>query len=130
MEMNNQVKTKKCEICGRELPISEFSKSYKNRCRECVAKQTREKRTDAKCNDAGCTLLINPNTFDMKVWNIQTNFKDDDYNQWIKSIKPILSKIYDIADGKIEPSELYIFGDIINMLDCMEIKCKKGGRNG
>ena len=32
---------KKCEICGRELPVSDFSKSYKNRCRECVAKLTK-----------------------------------------------------------------------------------------
>lgn len=38
------METKKCEICGRELPISEFSKSYKHRCRECVAKMIREKR--------------------------------------------------------------------------------------
>lgn len=38
--------TKKCEICGRELPVSDFSKSYKNRCRECVARLTREKRNN------------------------------------------------------------------------------------
>lgn len=43
MEMN-----KKCEICGRLLPESEFSKSYRNRCRECVAKQTKEKRAKSK----------------------------------------------------------------------------------
>lgn len=60
--------TKKCEICGRELPISEFSKSYKNRCRECVAKLTREKRAADKHSDAGCELIINPQTFDEKVW--------------------------------------------------------------
>ncbi len=39
MEIN-----KKCEVCGRLLPEYAFSKSYKNRCKECVAKQTREKR--------------------------------------------------------------------------------------
>lgn len=39
MEIN-----KKCEVCGRLLPESAFSKSYKHRCRDCVAKQTREKR--------------------------------------------------------------------------------------
>lgn len=38
MEIN-----KKCEVCGRLLPESEFSKSYRNRCKECVAKQTKEK---------------------------------------------------------------------------------------
>ena len=39
---------KKCEVCGRLLPESEFSKSYRNRCKECVAKQTKEKRDQAK----------------------------------------------------------------------------------
>ena len=35
---------KHCEICGRDLPESEFSKSYKNRCKKCVAEQTRNNR--------------------------------------------------------------------------------------
>ena len=43
MEIN-----KKCEVCGRLLPESEFSKSYRNRCKECVAKQTKEKRDQVK----------------------------------------------------------------------------------
>lgn len=42
------METKKCEICGRELPVSDFSKSYKNRCRECVAAHTREVRHKEK----------------------------------------------------------------------------------
>lgn len=35
---------KTCEVCGQLLPQSAFSKSYKGRCKECVAKLTREKR--------------------------------------------------------------------------------------
>lgn len=35
---------KTCEICGRTLSLSAFSKSYKGRCKECVAKLTRDKR--------------------------------------------------------------------------------------
>lgn len=35
---------KVCESCGRKLPESMFSKSYKNRCKECVAEQTRQRR--------------------------------------------------------------------------------------
>lgn len=38
------METKTCEICGRTLPLSAFSKSYKGRCKECVARQTKEKR--------------------------------------------------------------------------------------
>ena len=40
METRNQKQTKKCEICGRELPISDFSKSYRNRCKVCVAESS------------------------------------------------------------------------------------------
>lgn len=37
--------TKKCEICGKIKSVNEFSKSYKHRCKECVAEQTRLART-------------------------------------------------------------------------------------
>lgn len=35
---------KKCEICGKILPQEDFSKSYKNRCKACVAEFARDKR--------------------------------------------------------------------------------------
>lgn len=38
------METKTCEICGQTLPLSVFSKFYKGRCKDCVAKLTREKR--------------------------------------------------------------------------------------
>lgn len=38
------MRTKTCEICGKTLPLSAFSKSYKGRCKECVARLTKEKR--------------------------------------------------------------------------------------
>lgn len=37
-------KTKKCEICGERKPIADFSKSYKNRCKACVAAEARMHR--------------------------------------------------------------------------------------
>ena len=40
--------TRKCEICGCEKPISEFSKSYKHRCKACQAKVMRNKRKEKK----------------------------------------------------------------------------------
>lgn len=39
---------KKCEICGEMKPQEDFSKSYKHRCKECVAEQTRNNRQLAK----------------------------------------------------------------------------------
>lgn len=38
------METKRCETCGKTLPVSDFSKSYKNRCKQCVAEITKEKR--------------------------------------------------------------------------------------
>lgn len=42
--MTENQKMKECEICGRTFPQSYFSKSYKNRCKECVAAQARSER--------------------------------------------------------------------------------------
>lgn len=47
--MNNMEENsiaKKCEICGEIKPIDAFSKSYKNRCKDCVAKMTRLARKE------------------------------------------------------------------------------------
>ena len=38
----------KCEIYGCEKPISEFSKSYKHRCKACQAEVMRNKRKEIK----------------------------------------------------------------------------------
>ena len=35
---------KKCEICGQMKPQNEFSKSYKHRCKACVAEAARNNR--------------------------------------------------------------------------------------
>jgi hypothetical protein len=37
-----------CESCGKTKPINEFSKSYKHRCKECVAESEKEKRNFRK----------------------------------------------------------------------------------
>lgn len=39
---------RKCEICGKPTAEADFSKSYKNRCRACVAELTRERRAEQK----------------------------------------------------------------------------------
>lgn len=118
--------TKKCDVCGRELPISEFSKSYRNRCKECVAKLTREKRAADKNSDAGCELIINPHTFDEKIWQTDTTFKAEEYRNWVKSAVAVLQNIYDDIDGLVDDEKLYILGDIINMLDSADVKIKRG----
>lgn len=53
--------TKKCEICGEIKQIVEFSKSYRNRCKQCVAEQTRNTRAlnkAAKDDNLGFTCEV------------------------------------------------------------------------
>ena len=38
------MKDKRCEVCGQLKPVEDFSKSYKNRCKECVASMARIRR--------------------------------------------------------------------------------------
>lgn len=38
----------KCEICGEMVPQQDMSKSYKHRCKKCVARLTRIDRLAAK----------------------------------------------------------------------------------
>lgn len=40
--------TKICAQCGQEKPIEDFSKSYKNLCKACVAENERKKRLETK----------------------------------------------------------------------------------
>lgn len=42
-EKNNQ-ETRKCEVCGEIKPVADFSKSYRNRCKPCVAEMRRNDR--------------------------------------------------------------------------------------
>ena len=42
------MKKTNCEICGCELTDAKRSKSYKNRCKKCVAAETKEKRDQQK----------------------------------------------------------------------------------
>jgi len=36
--------SKRCEVCGQFKPVEDFSKSYKNRCKKCVASMSRMRR--------------------------------------------------------------------------------------
>jgi len=42
------IKEKKCEVCGVVKPLSQFSKSYRNRCKQCVAEAARSNRANTK----------------------------------------------------------------------------------
>ena len=92
-----------------------------------VIKQEIKRHMD-KNNDAGCELIINPENFDDKVWQTKTDFNQDGYKNWVKSAVAVLQNIYDDIDGLIDDAKLYILGDVINLLDCADVKVKNGNK--
>lgn len=60
------METKKCESCGRTLPASDFSKSYRNRCKECVAQLTREKRAAQAINSTLNGVIIHGKVYEVE----------------------------------------------------------------
>ena len=125
--MNTMNNTKKCEICGRNIPLSDFSKSYRNRCRECVAKMTRVKRANAKQDAEKSILTISPEAFDKALWQTETGFDEQAYNNWLKKSVAVMQNTYEKIEGIVEAEELYLLGDVINLLDNITIKVRKGG---
>lgn len=76
---------------------------------------------------ATAKLLIEPDKFDMAVWNTQSDFSTNEYNSWLRTASGTLQRIYDVlADGEIiDSSDLYLLGDVINILDTIKIAKQK-----
>lgn len=49
---------KKCDICGQYKPLGNFSKSYKNRCKACVAEAARNERKQFKELENACAEAL------------------------------------------------------------------------
>ena len=69
-------------------------------------------------------LVIDPKRFDSEVWQSETGFTQKNYNTWLEDASRTLQGIYDVLDGSgdVSPDQLYILGDVINMLNAIEIK--------
>ena len=69
-------------------------------------------------------LTIDPKRFDSEVWQSETGFTQKNYNSWLEGASRTLQGIYDVLDGSddVNPDQLYILGDVINMLNAIEIK--------
>ena len=69
-------------------------------------------------------LTIDPKRFDSEVWQSETEFTQKNYNTWLKGASRTLQDIYDVLDESddVSPDQLYILGDVINMLNAIEIK--------
>jgi hypothetical protein len=68
-------------------------------------------------------LIIDAAAFDMAVWNSETDFTQQSYNLWLNEASDALQRIYDeLEDSEnIDIKDLYILGDVINMLDTTKI---------
>lgn len=63
-----------CEVCGEEKHISDFSKSYKHRCKKCVARQTKEQRSQKKnlaCKEDKQEIETTNNAFENEMQNLR-----------------------------------------------------------
>ena len=67
-------------------------------------------------------IRFNPNEFDQKVWQTDTEFTQKEYKEWFENAVEVLQDIYDDYDGE---ADVYILGDIINLLTNVEIKPTK-----
>ncbi len=104
-----------------------MKQNFIDRVRECFSLITKEKQAGANESKQRISLNIDTESFDEMVWQTETSFNEEEYNDWLKSTIGTLQKIYDDIEGLIEPSELYILGDVINLLDGIDIKVKNGG---
>lgn len=76
---------------------------------------------------ATAKLFIQPEKFDMAVWNTKSGFSTNEYNSWLKTASCALQRIYDTLEENenIESSDLYLLGDVINILDTIKITKQK-----
>lgn len=71
-------------------------------------------------------LTIAPKRFDEAVWQSNTDFNQQSYNSWLQTASTSLQRIYNMLEDNddVNTSDLYILGDVINILDNIEIKIK------
>ena len=104
-------KTKKCEVCGKELPLSDFSKSYKNRCRKCVAEMVRSERKEKnKRNGEDAIHLKVPLSFSVEERDISSDI------DFFKSVSGV-TKVIDWEQRRYEIAKEAMWGLLYNNND-------------
>lgn len=102
--------------------MSDFSNNFNG----VFGKMTRVKRANAKQDAEKSILTISPEAFDKALWQTETGFDEQAYNNWLKESAAVMKKTYEKIDGIVETEELYLLGDVINLLDSITIKVRKG----
>lgn len=104
------METKKCAVCGKEKPLSEMSKSYPTRCKECVAEHTRLVRQRAKNQQEEPLAPAEPEI------------------DWEQRRYEIAKTIYPAVINAMPPKNVEIAGKSAVMFADMLIKELKGGK--
>lgn len=73
------------------------------------------------------TLQIgNRKEFDQQVWQTETDFNNAKYTEWLRNAAETLQRIKNVIEGDayptdITPTDANILGDVINMLESIEV---------
>lgn len=71
-------------------------------------------------------LTIDPKTFDLAVWYTESGFTQRNYNEWVTStVIPVLEQLYEKLDDDIDPSDLNVMRDVINVFRNTQIIVNK-----
>lgn len=57
------METRKCTVCGKEKPLSEMSKSYSTRCKECAIGVVKDEFTKATIVNSTNFLILDKEQF-------------------------------------------------------------------
>lgn len=119
-------KMRKCEICGQPTAEADFSKSYKNRCRSCVAELTRERRAEQKEQASTST-----NRHDAGEAQAATATSPDWEQRRYEIAKEIYTQLLSHPDGDVRH---YVFGHLkdtatecVMEADTLIAELRKGG---
>ena len=69
-------------------------------------------------------LIFDKKTFDDIVFSGETDFTKSKYNEWLNTtVLPTLKEIYE--EEKVHGEDLYVIGDVINILDNTKLIANK-----
>lgn len=110
----------KCKFRGSVCPYVEI-------CHEAFVRGYVKGVFSKKGNSTIASLSIKPQQFDKAVWQTETGFTSAKYNAWLKNATDSLQNIYQQLEesDEVDITDLYILGDIINMLSITKIVKKK-----
>lgn len=130
--MRTTIEQRAREASGRErhcgkCKFGEKACAYVEICHEAFVRGYVKGVFSKKGSSTIASLSIKPQQFDKAVWQTETGFTSAKYNTWLKNAVDSLQNIYQQLEEseEVEIADLYILGDIINMLNITKIVKQK-----